>query len=328
MACRYKSIISVVFVLNLQLKISSIALGKQLWHNFPQCTYSIDQLEFSYVSCHFKSSSNESLSSSSASTNEAIEGLEIFFAPNSTANIPDNFLGGLDINLLVISGSNVENFNWESFAGVHSIQQAYLTNNRIVEVDLSKFPPSVTENLDTLTLRENFLSEIPKFDKSNFVALLLLDLSFNNITKIANLNGLNLLEELILSNNLIESVDFDSSFFGLKATLTKLDLASNLLVRIEPLGDFPNLASFSVARNHLRTLEPNVFKGLGNLYELDLSSNMIVYLSRDVFMGLASLCRLYLNNNRLSSLRIDDFDHLNSLTFLELQSNKYVEVCD
>lgn len=157
--------------------------------------------------------------------------------------------------------------------------------------------------LKILKLSHNKLKAVPKAIR-NISSLEILQISYNNITKITRLDFLNLkklLKLAIYRNNL--QVLENSAFQDLKS-LRYLIMTSNKLLNIN--GNF--------------------WQGLGKLQYLQLASNKLSGICKGDFRYLVNLTRLELDDNQIQNIEIGSFDELIRLEFLNLQSNKITQM--
>jgi len=106
--------------------------------------------------------------------------------------------------------------------------------------------------------------KIVNLDSLPFNELRVLNLSFQNIYKIQNLEGLVKLEELRLDNNKIKKIENIGHLVNLKW----LDLSFNVIEKIEGLDKLTKLQDISLYSNQIRELEG----GLDNCTELNVLS--------------------------------------------------------
>ncbi len=74
-----------------------------------------------------------------------------------------------------------------------------------------------------------------------------------------------------------------------------------------------------MSHNKLKTFDRNIFQGLINLQEIDISCNELKLCKRHstIFHGLVNLEFLNLEHNQLKSIEADMFHGLNSLKYLK-----------
>ena len=103
-------------------------------------------------------------------------------------------------------------------------------------------------------------------------------------------------------------------------TNSKLEISNQTFAGLHWLG------KLDLSNSGIKTLPPNVFKDLSNLFELDLSGNEISYLDPGVFNGLLSLRYLTLHNNKLDYIDKDTFGQLTSLQHIVIMKNPLTDV--
>ncbi|SJL22228.1 leucine-rich repeat domain-containing protein [Porphyromonas gingivalis] len=172
----------------------------------------------------------------------------------------------------------------------------------------------------------------------DFPALKILDLSYNQISKLEGLDGLTSLTELYLWGNQIsklEGLDHLTSLTGLNlsgnqisklegldhlTSLTWLDLSDNQIAKLEGLERLTSLTTLSLSRNQIAKLEG--LNALTSLTELDLSGNQIAKL--EGLNALTSLTELDLSGNQIAKL--EGLNALTSLTELDLSGNQIAKL--
>ncbi|XP_038628030.1 podocan-like protein 1 isoform X2 [Tachyglossus aculeatus] len=188
-------------------------------------------------------------------------------------------------------------------------------------LDLELFPDNITKAAQHLSLQNNQLLEIP----------------YNELSRLSNLKTLN------LHNNLISSEGLpDEAFESLSAlqyiylannkltvapqflprSLRIADLAANQLTEIYPLtfGEKPGLRSVYLHNNQLSNagLPFEAFNGSEAVTTLILSSNQLSYLPPSLP---PSLARLHLQNNRITWVPRGALSRQQKLRELYLQNN-------
>lgn len=146
----------------------------------------------------------------------------------------------------------------------------------------------------------------------DFSSLRILDLSYNEISKLEGLDCLTSLTELRLSGNQVRKLE------GLDhlSSLTELYLSSNQICKLEGLEHLVSLKELYLSGNQICRLE-----GLEHLISLtgfNLSGNQISKL--EGLEHLSSLTEFSLSDNQIS--KIEGLDRLTSLAWLDLSYNQ------
>lgn len=136
--------------------------------------------------------------------------------------------------------------------------------------------------------------------------------------------GLTNLKHLIITDILIESINFDYEFL---ARLESVYLNNNLTLHLTPniFSRLSGVQKLYLAYDHLDKLlsetSKEFLRGLSNLKLLDLRENHLTYIDPDMFVYTPNLTKLDLsgNNLKLNSL---SFSRLRSLKLLDLSHNK------
>ncbi|XP_059048062.1 uncharacterized protein LOC131843435 [Achroia grisella] len=172
--------------------------------------------------------------------------------------------------------------------------------------EFSKFPVNLTvlDNLITLDISGNLLSEISENALRNVTKLQILDLSSNQFESWSKLNPNYLLRET--------------------PNLKILDLSHNKFKAMDNLKNHELLISQSLEVLILNNCEINsiygrsFISGLTNLQELQLNSNPLL---RFLDLVSPSLRKLYISNTQLTSTEYTEFSYLSSLVYLQLSHN-------
>lgn len=183
--------------------------------------------------------------------------------------------------------------------------------------------------------------------QQEFVHLIHLDLSENNITNLAApmFDGLPNLKALNLSQNAIRNEHFHPQIFHRFNQLQQLDLSHNKIMSIvyERLyGTSARVSSdASIHVNSIKSSAPvaappppppqfGVFANMPELRELILSHNQINDLPRNTFApdGLPNLHYLNLAHNNLSIIPYQFFENLTALQSLDVSANHLMSILD
>lgn len=195
-----------------------------------------------------------------------------------------------------LTGSKISQLTDTAFEGTEEI----VTTLDLSENQIRQYPTgalSKLRNLQWLSLKGNVLDEIKSRDVTESIwsgglsggkegtGLRTLILSDNRLTLIQDgvfmtLNGL---ETLDLAGNMISRIDgrpFPSS-------LTSLSLSQNLLetVPIQSLSNLNNLKWLQLRGNIIKTLPSKWFLPLNEIHILDLSHNLLSSIPADLFMS-------------------------------------------
>ena len=151
-----------------------------------------------------------------------------------------------------------------------------------------------------------------------------LNISGQNYTNLTSMsfNGLNYLNELILSDNQIKLL-LNNTFLNLKQ-LETLYLDGNQIesIEIDSFNGLTSLKNLSLNRNKLKQLTTNqnsIFYNLNKLMILELESNLLTSLNRSDFKGLINLSRLNLKSNSINFIESNAFEEIKeNIYFIEL----------
>uniref|UniRef100_A0A336MQ98 CSON015230 protein n=1 Tax=Culicoides sonorensis TaxID=179676 RepID=A0A336MQ98_CULSO len=203
------------------------------------------------------------------------------------------------------------------------------------------------ENLVEISLRNNFISDLPKdllyglrkldhlnlsnnsitFVREDFIPdslqLKSIDLSHNSIKSLSSdiIQGLQTVEQINLNHNEIYVIKSGGSQG--KTKWRNLNLSGNKLKVLTDVSliDFPELTKLDLSHNGLVNIERDTFVNLSLLEKLDLSANEL----HGVVMKLPeSLDKLKLGNN---SLRLWPLEHTpKNLRYLDVHGNELTEI--
>ena len=158
----------------------------------------------------------------------------------------------------------------------------------------------------------------------NLRNLLELDISDCEITKIPKsmFNGLDNLRSLSLNNNKTQMI-YSDAFSNLKQ-LIHLDLSCNYLESIDKdtFSELVNLESLNLSENRLESLDENIFLNLKNLRQLNLGFNQL-FLEPKLFFGLENLYELNLTCTGLIHFDLRILNYLPDLKKIDLSRNLF-----
>uniref|UniRef100_UPI0037E7CCC4 podocan n=1 Tax=Semicossyphus pulcher TaxID=241346 RepID=UPI0037E7CCC4 len=188
-------------------------------------------------------------------------------------------------------------------------------------VDLTEFPPELSEKTRQLSLQNNKIEEITVEHISHLHQLETLNLQNNWLTTDGlEDEGFEMLEQLAylyLANNKLTSAPI-----VLPPSLVSADFAANELTKIFPytFGHKPKLRSVYLHNNKLTEvgLPEHMFNASNNLEILTMSSNFLRVVPSNLP---SSLYRLHLKSNKLEKIPVGAFDNLRNLRELYLQNN-------
>ncbi|XP_023230823.1 chaoptin-like [Centruroides sculpturatus] len=278
-----------------------------------------------------------------------------FLTGNPIEIINENAFKDTNIKELYIDNCEITTIHPNSFDGLdNSLQVLDLHLNNI-----SIFPQSalkILNKLKNLNIAENRINLFPNNAFQNIRKNLqqldvsgkyMVTLSFTELSSMYNMRRLSLngihgnilsketfkilenshpFEKLSLKRNGISSIE-NNAFRNLPG-LRFLDLSFNSISNIQPMA-FKDIGySLETLFLHqafsLSKLEPEPFKELSELYELDLSANNIVFIPTNTFAYMQKLKFLNLNHNLLTEITPDHFQYVNNpnLEILKISFNK------
>lgn len=222
---------------------------------------------------------------------------------NKLTNITGLLFQGLsNLTTMKLKYNYIENLTDGAFFGFKSVNLLQLDHNKIRSI--SKGWMYGLESLVTLSLSNNLISTIDPGSWELCRSLEVLDLSYNYIMEIEGRTFQHLinLRTLNLSNNKISSISQEA--FSYLEELQTLNLNNNKISwTVEdmsgPFSKLNNLITFSLAANHIKSINARAFEGLVNLYELDLNGNNITSIQQHAFESMTKLRKLHLNSSAL-----------------------------
>lgn len=196
--------------------------------------------------------------------------------------------------------------------------KSFTLPGRVESISLNDFQHA--SNLVRLTIG-NQLKVIPGNVFNGLSKLEVLNLSWNKMTSIHEngLNGLSNLRVLKLSRNQIQK--FKVRTFEHVPLLEELLLNNNHIETIEDgTLQLPHLKRLDLSYNKLKELSNAIFQNCRHLEYLDLRSNHITLIRRSIY-GLNQLQYLNLDNNRISDVYFRALVHIHALEHLSIENN-------
>ncbi|XP_037815062.1 leucine-rich repeat and fibronectin type-III domain-containing protein 3 isoform X2 [Lucilia sericata] len=196
------------------------------------------------------------------------------------------------LNLLDLSKNRITTIPDEAFKSSSKLSTLKLNDNNVT-LSAGAFR-GLENSLKNLNLKGTRQRRVPECIRG-LKSLAFLDLSLNGIKElpgvggIRTFEGLDSLTALNLERNLIQSLG-ESSFVGVRKTLSSLSLLNNLL------------AEFPVGAIH----------ALKELRVLDIGFNLLTTLPESAFRGNPSITLLALDGNPLPTVPEKAFSHLNA----------------
>lgn len=200
-----------------------------------------------------------------------------------------------------------------------------LTNYNLSDISLLKYIP---ENVKTLNLSDNHISEIPADLFDELTGLENFYMERNKLTSLPkglfkNCKNLNWIS---FTGNEITTLK-DGTFEGLD-NLTILDFEKNKINKIEShaFEGMPKLQQLSFEENELETMPDDCLKPLkGSLIELFLGSNQLSVLPKAIG-ECESLVELYADRNEMTDIDQVDFSKLVKLEEVDLIHNQIGQI--
>ena len=256
---------------------------------------------------------------------------------------PGAFNGLTSLNYISLKNNSITKIPDDLFASMNQTNRVALNRNNISELSLNSF-----KNVNHLQIDyELFTSNFKNYSKQHF-SFVCLDLSQqaieklfsntlkglfsklileNNLIKEFEANSfadLNNLVEISFSNNLIQSLNFQSAFAVQSKSIRTLSFDSNKIESIDPafFSKFPALQTLNLSNNNFMSIKKDFFINTTTLVSLDLGKNQILLIEPSSYDKLKLLNSLILNNNLLYFFPIGLFKYLNKLKRLDLGKNK------
>ncbi|MCJ1229910.1 hypothetical protein MMC12_006581 [Toensbergia leucococca] len=215
-----------------------------------------------------------------------------------------------DIDLVHCRVSSIPALRLERFT---KVEKLCLRQNQISSIEI---PSNLGSTLEDLDLYDNLISHIKGLD--SLVHLTSLDLSFNKIKRVQNVNHLKKLKDLYFVQNKIPRIEGLDGLAGLR----NLELAANRIREIENLETLTGLEELWLGKNkitELKNLSP-----LANLKILSIQSNRLPKISG--LSDLSTLEELYISHNALTEISGLESNH--NLRVLDISNNQITKLAN
>ncbi len=228
-------------------------------------------------------------------------------------NLAGNYIETFDYKYLTglhVLTVNAEQNRISTFAGGNWTNSARfrvfnLSSNKLTALSPDSFMP-VQYTLRRLILSKNQLKSSIEFDLAfKHLNLDFLDLSYNQLVFLPNLNHQVNMQFLNYNNNHIETLE-----------LTGDQLAFNSHFVASPFSS--SLIELHLAFNRLKTIKEFWLTNLFKLIKLDLANNRIAFINRNAFKNMHELEYLIMRGNHLNRIPSEVFFKLNRLSHLDL----------
>ncbi|XP_063907246.1 leucine-rich repeat-containing protein 15-like [Zophobas morio] len=171
---------------------------------------------------------------------------------NNLTEIKKNVFNNLTVDTLVVSKNQVATIEKFAFAGLPNLGRLYLDNNYLTEFNVQDYVSDVGK-LERLWLHGNNLTQITNYMLEGLLGLKVLNLGFNFISVIEprSFGGTPNLNTLVLSNNVLKTVDGG----------------------VLPMGGLTQLGVLYLDHNRLMYLSSNFLFRLNGLKSMSLGGN-------------------------------------------------------
>lgn len=217
------------------------------------------------------------------------------------------------IDLIHLKIHDLENLRLERFENLESIN---LRDNLLPSLNpLKKLKQETKLRVKELDFYDNRIKHISSH-MNEFVNLVNLDLSFNNIKHIKHIENLTKLENLYFVQNKISKIENLETLTKLK----NLELGGNRISTIENLDTLTELTQLWLGQNKVSKFEG--LDALKNLRIISIQSNRISKI--EGLDALVNLEELYISHNKISKL--EGLDNLKKLQVLDVTGNQISKI--
>ena len=240
--------------------------------------------------------------------------------------------------------STLQGVDFRMVAGVNNVKRLWLDGNMLTKLQHGTLIHGQFSQLEELHLSNNQIDNMKWFSDDEFrdrmgmvhtsldkleptgfyhlPHLKILNLQSNRVHTIEDgtFLGLSSLEQLILTNNVLDDLSVSDGAFAGLTSLWELKLDDNTLKSV-PKGVYTlnKIRTLGMGSNKLTYLSKGDFATLENLQQLNLENNRILIIEDDTFP--TKLRKLYLGNNEFKFVDENQFTGLINLDTLSLPKN-------
>ncbi|KAH0566676.1 hypothetical protein KQX54_003174 [Cotesia glomerata] len=229
---------------------------------------------------------------------------ELYLEDNKLTNFDADNLN--NVKVLALDGNKIDSFcdinePCEGITLKHSYSLEVLSVSRMGLENIAPDAFKFLVNLTKLNLSDNLISSFPNNALTGLLSLKTLFIDNNLLDAVPETKGLNHLENLSLSSNIIPNLTENSFSDDLKK-LKRLNLSNNIITSISS----------------------GAFDKLGSLEELDLSTNMLYTLPNDWIPNNVNLQYLHLRQNLFQNFSSLALGRAENLKYIFIGGNRFL----
>lgn len=228
--------------------------------------------------------------------------------------------------------SHVENLSFENVGleqiqggaldALYNLKYFYATSNKIHVIRKGVFDE--LKELEEITIKKCQVNSIEPKAFDDISNLRVLDLSYNNITKIPFwfTNSPNV-QHIFLQHNSIEEIPEWTLTHLKKTLLFKINLQNNQIKTIQPgaFGNIRNASEILLDHNNIKEIPRDFLHNLEEANFIDLKFNEIEILHAEAFQNLYNIQKLQLNDNKIKKIPWHFLEKLNRGASLDVRNN-------
>ena len=245
-------------------------------------------------------------------------------SPYGIARLQANDLSPLTkLKELTLTVNNQTTMDRTMLNGLALIKTLHITNSGISMIDKSTF--SNLTHLESIDLYHNVLTTLDGLQLPRKLKQLVVS---NNLLASFNFQGNSNLITLDISNNRFKTLK--SIPFSLISNLSYLQLNSNPIENpnniFQDLAALINLHYLEAQRINMNSINPSQLQPFGKLRSLVLNDNLIAKIDAGAFNRLVEIRDIYLGNNQIKELKSASFAGLSQLSYIDLSNNKIATI--